>query len=347
MSDIPEEMIATQTMFNGAAGRAFTDALPELAGRYLREWGLRVDGPPMYGMCALVLPVVRASGGPEGSRGGGPGGLPAPLPAGLPGGPPAVLPSGLQDGLPAPLPAGLPGALKLQLLDEESEGEALALRAWGRAGSGTVALLAHDPETGAMLLERLDENRPLSAVPDTREAVGVLGEVLARLVAVPAPQGLRTLADMAARMLTEVPRVLAVLADDEERRLVADCAAALREVAGEPGDRLLHWDLHYDNVLAGRPGTEREHEWVALDPKPLAGDPGFELFPALDNRFEPEEILWRFDALSEALGPGYDRERARAWTLGRVLQNVLWHSRPGTHTLAPDHAEIARRLLGR
>ncbi|MFD6425777.1 aminoglycoside phosphotransferase family protein [Streptomyces sp. NPDC060198] len=320
-------------MFNGAAGRAFTDALPELAGRYLREWGLRVDGPPMYGMCALVLPVVRSAGGADGFGGGGPSVLPGAFPAG--------------GGFSAPLPAGLPGALKLQLLDEESVGEALALRAWGEAGARTVELLAHDPETGAMLLERLDENRPLSAVPDAREAVGVLGEVLARLVAVPAPQGLRTLADMAARMLAQLPRVLAALADDEERRLVADCAAALREVAGEPGDRLLHWDLHYDNVLAGRPGTDREHEWVALDPKPLAGDPGFELFPALDNRFEPEEILWRFDALSEALGPGYDRERARAWTLGRVLQNVLWHSRPGTHTLAPDHAEIARQLLGR
>ncbi|MGW0854047.1 aminoglycoside phosphotransferase family protein [Streptomyces sp. NPDC002690] len=322
-------------MFNGTAGRAFTDALPELAARYLREWGLRVDGPPMYGMCALVLPVLRSPGGVDGHGGGGPGCLPADLPGGLP----ADLPGGL--------PAGLPGALKLQLLDEESAGEALALRVWGEAGAGAVGLLAHDPETGAMLLERLDENRPLSAVPDAREAVGVLGEVLARLVAVPAPQGLRTLADMAARMLAEAPRVLAVLADDEERRLVADCAAALREVAGEPGDRLLHWDLHYDNVLAGRPGTDRAYEWVALDPKPLAGDPGFELFPALDNRFEPEEIVWRFDALSEALGPGYDRERARAWTLGRVLQNVLWHSRAGTHTLAPDHAEIARRLLGR
>lgn len=336
MIDIPEELIATQTMFHGAAGRAFTDALPELAARYLREWGLRVDGPPMYGMCALVLPVVRAHGDTDGPHHG----LTEDLAAGLPGGAPAGF---APDGLPHDLPA----ALKLQLLDEESAGEALALRVWGEAGAGTVALLGHDPETGAMLLERLDENRPLSALADSREAVGVLGEVLARLVAVPAPQGLRTLADMAARMLAEAPRVLPTLADDRDRRLVADCAAALREVAGAPGDRLLHWDLHYDNVLAGRPGTDRAHEWVALDPKPLAGDPGFELFPALDNRFEPEEILWRFDALSEALGPGYDRERARAWTLGRVLQNVLWHSRSGAHTLAPDHAEIARRLLGR
>ncbi|MEV6729850.1 hypothetical protein [Streptomyces sp. NPDC051364] len=34
------------------------------------------------------------------------------------------------------------------------------------------------------------------------------------------------------------------------------------------------------------------------------------------------EVRWRFDLLTEALG--LDRERARAWTLGRVLQNCLW-----------------------
>lgn len=302
--DIPEELIATQSKYRGAAGRAFTDALPELAARCLREWGLRTDGPAMYGMCALVLPVVREAD-------------------------------------------GFPGALKLQLLDEESAGEARALRVWGEAGAGTVALLADDPENGAMLLERLDENRPLSALPDAREAVAVLAGVLARLVAVPAPEGLRTLRDAAARMLDRTPRAVAALADDQERRLLADCAAAVREVAGEPGDRLLHWDLHYDNILAGRPGTDRADEWVALDPKPLAGDPGFELFPALDNRFDPAEILWRFDALTEALGPAGDRERARAWTLGRVLQNAVWHIESGDRALHPPHAEIARRLLGR
>ncbi|NEE49742.1 hydroxyurea phosphotransferase, partial [Streptomyces sp. SID8455] len=58
------------------------------------------------------------------------------------------------------------------------------------------------------------------------------------------------------------------------------------------------------------------------DPKPLAGDPGFELFPALDNLFDAGEVVWRFDALTEALG--MERDRARAWTLGRVLQNAVW-----------------------
>ncbi|MEU0098997.1 aminoglycoside phosphotransferase family protein [Streptomyces sp. NPDC006267] len=302
MIDVPDELVATQSQFNGAAGRAFVAALPDLAGRCLARWGLRPDGPSMYGMCALVLPVVREAD-------------------------------------------GRPAALKLQAADEETVDEPAALRAWSDAGAGAVELLDHDPETGALLLERLDERRPLSGEADVRRAVTALGAVLARLSAVPAPEGLRTLGGVAERMLAALPERTRLLADAADRRLLADCAAALREVAGEPGDRLLHWDLHYDNILAGRADAGRAGEWVALDPKPLAGDPGFELFPALDNLFDAGEVLWRFDALTEALG--LERDRARAWTLGRVLQNGLWAAGSGERRLAPGRAEIARRLLGR
>ncbi|MEU1796436.1 aminoglycoside phosphotransferase family protein [Streptomyces californicus] len=304
MIDVPEELAASQSRYNGAAGRAFVAGLPDLAARCLERWGLRPDGPSMHGMCALVLPVVREAD-------------------------------------------GRPAALKLQAVDEETAGEPVALRAWAAAGAGAVELLDHDPESGALLLERLDERRPLSGEKDVREAVGVLGGALARLVAVPAPEGLRTLGGVVARMLAAAPEAVALLADAADRRLLADCAAAVREVAGEPGDRLLHWDLHYDNILAGRAEAGRAGEWIALDPKPLAGDPGFELFPALDNLFDADEVVWRFDALTEALGLDHDRERARAWTLGRVLQHGLWAAEDGEGRIPPDHAEIARRLLGR
>ncbi|WP_351229786.1 aminoglycoside phosphotransferase family protein [Streptomyces sp. NPDC002133] len=236
---------------------------------------------------------------------------------------------------------GTHAVLKLQLRDGESDGEWLALRTWD--GDGVVRLLECDADTATLLLERLDGGRHLSVVEDDRAAVRILAELLARLTAVPAPAtGLRRLGDIAAGMLDRVPGVVGALADVEERRLLRDCAAAVREVAAEPGGRLLHWDLHYGNILA----AERE-PWLAIDPKPLAGDPGFELLPALWNRFEPQATLWRFDLLTERLG--LDRGRARAWTLGRVLQNSLWAVADGggDGVLDERHVSIARNLLAR
>ncbi|MFF1511507.1 aminoglycoside phosphotransferase family protein [Streptomyces sp. NPDC058326] len=229
---------------------------------------------------------------------------------------------------------GTPAALKMQLLDEETEGEPAALRAW--EGDGAVRLLDDDRRTGTMLLERLDETRPLTSLTGTREATGIVAGLLARLTAVPAPDGLRSLGDIAARMLAEVPDAVVRLGA-EDAALLRDCAASVREVAGDPGDRLLHWDLHLGNVLAG--GRE---PWLAIDPKPLSGDPGFELLPALVDRFDPDEVLWRFDLLAEVVG---DRRRAVAWTLGRVLQNGLWDVADGEPRLDDEQVAVGRILL--
>ncbi|GAB1336336.1 aminoglycoside phosphotransferase family protein [Streptomyces sp. E-15] len=288
--DIPDGLAEAQEMYNGAAGRAFIDGLPDLAAGFLDRWRLRLDGPSMNGVSALVLPVVRAD--------------------------------------------GLRAVLKLQLRDAESEGEPVALRIWD--GDGAVRLLDHDPATGTMLLERLDETRMLAGLDDTREAVLVIARLLAHLTSFPAPPGLRRLGDITAAMLERTPRALERVTDPAARRIVADCAATVREVAGEPGDRLLHWDLHDENVLA----ADRA-DWLAIDPKPLAGDPGFELWPALDNRFDAAEVRWRFDAMTEVLG--LDRDRARAWTYGRLLQNALWDLEDG-RPIEERQLEIARRL---
>ncbi|MFG3659216.1 aminoglycoside phosphotransferase family protein [Streptomyces sp. NPDC047706] len=280
-------------MYNGEEGSAFVAGLPRLVAAFLERWELRIAGPSMYGVSALVLPVVRAD--------------------------------------------GTCAALKLQLLDEESAGEPVALRVWD--GDGAVRLLDHDPETGTMLLERLDPARTLSHLPDSREAVLVVARLLAHLTCGPAPAGMRRLGDIARAMLERTPWALERVPDQQARRLIADCAAAVREVVDEPGDRLLHWDLHFENVLA----SDRA-PWVAIDPKPLAGDPGFDLLPAIDNRFDAGEVRRRFDAMTDVIG--LERARARAWTLGRVLQNCLWEIEDGRPVQA-EQLEIARRLRGR
>ncbi|MGW6732552.1 aminoglycoside phosphotransferase family protein [Streptomyces sp. NPDC055013] len=288
--DIPQELTASQQEYNGEAGRAFIAGLPDLTAGFLDRWELTVDGRPMHGVSALVLPVTRRD--------------------------------------------GTPAVLKLQLLDEESEGEPVALRLWD--GDGAVRLLDHDKPTGTMLLERLDSSRMLAHQPDVHESVLVIARLLAHLTSFPAPAGLRRLGDIAQDMLEQTPDALRQIPDPEARRVVADCAAAVREVVDEPGDRLLHWDLHDENVLASARAP-----WLAIDPKPLAGDPGFELWPALANRFDADDIRWRFDAMTDVLA--LDRARARAWTYGRLLQNCLWDIEDGG-PLDEEQLEIARRL---
>ncbi|MFE5584854.1 aminoglycoside phosphotransferase family protein [Kitasatospora sp. NPDC056531] len=245
---------------------------------------------------------------------------------------------------------GTPAALKLQPVDEETAGEPDALRAWD--GRGAVRLLDHEPASGSMLLERLDPSRSLLGLPDHLAALRVLAELLRQLTQHQAPAQLRTLTGLADGLLVRAPAAAGALADPDERRLLADCAAALREVRAESGDRLLHWDLHYGNVLAPLPGTGRG-PWLAVDPKPLAGHPGFELLPALRNRWNdlqaggaPDRALrLRFDLLLDVLE--LDREVAAAWTLARVLQNAAWAAEEGEATLDPAQRVIAELLLGR
>lgn len=248
--------------------------------------------------------------------------------------------------LPVLCEQGTRAVLRLQMPREETTAALIGLRTWN--GDGVVRLLDHDAESGTMLLERLDAARTLASVEDDDVATGVLAALLARLVRVPAPPGLRSLGDIAAEMLEQVPQAVAALADPADRQLLRGWASAVAELAGEPGDRMLHWDLHYDNVLAAR-----REPWLAIDPEPLAGDPGFDLWPALESRWDDvvtkngavRVVRRRFDLLTEVLG--LDRARATGWTLGRLLQNSLWDIADGQTALAPSSVVIAESLLDR
>jgi streptomycin 6-kinase len=154
--------------------------------------------------------------------------------------------------------------------------------------------------------------------------------LLARLVAVPAPTDLRQLADIAAAMLEQVPRSVHVLREAAEQRLVRACASAVSELISEPGDRLLHWDLHYENVLAGERGP-----WLAIDPKPYVGDPTYDVLQHLLNcdarlHADPRRLARQLAGLLEL-----DANRVLQWLFARcVIESVGWSGL----------ADIARRL---
>ena len=207
--------------------------------------------------------------------------------------------------------------LKVSWPHPEAATEALALQTWN--GHGAVRLVRADPTRFALLLERL-ETRDLTGVP-IDEASGVIGDLLAVLRRPPHPRvpRLTAYAERQARELRAAPPLL-------PRRYLDQAAALARELVARPAaeDRLLHTDLHYANVLAAHRAP-----WLAIDPKPMAGDPCFEVAPALWNRADElgsgSQARWslrrRLEIICERAG--LDEGRARAWTIVREADNAL------------------------
>ncbi|WP_307787485.1 aminoglycoside phosphotransferase family protein [Mycolicibacterium sp. S2-37] len=226
---------------------------------------------------------------------------------------------------------GKRSVLKLGFPDDESEHEHLALRRWG--GDGAVRLLSADPHRRAVLLERLT-GRDLSDLPDDDACRVVAG--LYRRIHVPAlPQvrSLRALLERWTADLSALPRNAAV-----PHRLVEQAIAHGRDFIGDAATTgtLIHTDLHYANVLA----ADRE-PWLVIDPKPLDGDPHYEVAPLLWNRWDElagdirEGVRRRFYVTVDAAG--LDEDRARAWVVVRMVHNAMWElteaARPDTDWL--------------
>jgi streptomycin 6-kinase len=214
--------------------------------------------------------------------------------------------------VPADLPDGTPAVLKLVYPHRESEHEADALELWD--GEGAVRLLARDDERRALLLERCQPGTYLSERAQD-EALGVLIGLLPRLWK-PAGAPFRPLAEEAAWWLETLPPAWEAAGRPYERWLLEAGLEALRELAPTQGEQVLvHQDLHGENVLA----AQRE-PWLAIDPKPLAGEREFAL-ASIVRSFElgetRDDVVHRLDRLSAELG--LDRERARGWALGQAL----------------------------
>jgi streptomycin 6-kinase len=223
-----------------------------------------------------------------------------------------------------PVVAGrVPAMLKVGFPHEESEHEALALQRW--SGHGAVRLLRADPHRSALLLERLDP----TDLTDTwdLEACEVVAGLYGRLH-VPAPPQLRTLTSYVERWTAELSRL--PRGAPVPRRLVEQAVALGRDLVGDPASNgvLIHGDLHYENVLASN--RVGEDGWLVIDPKPMSGDPHYELAPMLWNRWDEvtasgdvrEAVRRRFHALVDAAG--LDEGRARDWVVVRMVHNAMW-----------------------
>lgn len=220
---------------------------------------------------------------------------------------------------PVRTPAGRPAVLKLTFTgDVESEHEHLALQHWN--GHGAVRLLRADPHRRAMLLERLS-TEDLTDRWDIEACEIVAG--LYSQIHIPALPQLRSLTSYVetwASELSELPRNAPI-----PRRLVEQALSLARDFVADDASTgvMIHGDLHYRNVLA----ADRQ-PWLVIDPKPMNGDPHYELAPMLWNRFEElagdvrRGVRRRFHALVDTAG--FDEGRARDWVIVREVLNATW-----------------------
>ena len=210
----------------------------------------------------------------------------------------------------------------LKLSSDEDECRAGALMAWW-AGHGAPRVLAYDD--AALLLERAMGSRALSEMSRSGhddEAIRTLCEVAARLHS-PRRKGhpeLRTLA----RWFRDLEPAAA-----SQGGILRCSLSALSELVSEEREiTVLHGDLHHENVLDF--GSERG--WLAIDPKGLLGERGFDfaamfLNPDLADPSRPvatdrKRFLRRLEVVAGA--GNLERQRLLKWILAWSGLSSVW-----------------------
>lgn len=220
---------------------------------------------------------------------------------------------------PGRLTDGTEVMLKLSWPHTEAESEAAGLRFFD--GRGAVRVVASDESRFALLTERIRPGDDLWSL-GVDEANGVAAGVLRRLWREPPqePGPIRTLAET----IGEWNRSFAVSRRDYPKTLVQAAVDRGRSLVETQSDLVVvHGDFNLSNVLRSSRG-----EWLAIDPKPLIGDPAYDLAQYLAQRVEAaaqredpgRELLRQIDSFAGALS--LDRGRIAGWA---AVKAVGWN----------------------
>jgi streptomycin 6-kinase len=216
---------------------------------------------------------------------------------------------------PVELSDGSEAVLKITFPHDEPRYEAQALRSLD--GRGAVRVLRASDDGFSLLLERCRPGTALWSVGEA-ERTALACRLLPRLWREPAAGApFLPLADYVAPWWEGIPRGAAYAGD-----AVAAAVAQGRTLAAhQPRCVLLHGDFHPGNVLA----AQRE-PWLVIDPKPLVGDPAYDLAQWLYNcaRF----VIQADDAVAVlrrqvdrfAVELGLDPARIAGWALVKALR---------------------------
>jgi len=201
--------------------------------------------------------------------------------------------------------------------DDESDQEAEALELWD--GDGAVRLLRRDRERRALLLERAWPGTDLADLAEeaATEAATDLGSRLWTRGQSPglSPRrgGLSPGLSPFRSVHDHVPRWLANAANHE----LAPLARELYDRLEKRSHTLVHGDFHHHNILRSERG------WLAIDPKPMLGEPEYDVPSFLWNPLPCRLRVEHFESrLAAFVAAGLDEERMRIWTVirGSYLQ---------------------------
>ncbi|MDX6022202.1 aminoglycoside phosphotransferase family protein [Scandinavium sp. V105_16] len=221
--------------------------------------------------------------------------------------------------LPVRTATGLPAMLKIT--DDKDEQTGNALMAWW-AGNGSAPVIAHENE--AILLARATGTASLAAMSrhgEDTEACRVMCLTAHRL---------HTCQKQPLSQLTPLDEWFTplTLAANEHGGFLIRSAEIAAELLAAPREVIaLHGDLHHDNVL-----DFGESGWLAIDPKGLIGERGFDyanIFtnPDLGNptvRVAPVAEIFR-QRLAIVTGmAGLDRERLLKWIIAWCGLSATW-----------------------
>jgi streptomycin 6-kinase len=200
--------------------------------------------------------------------------------------------------------------------------------AW-RRGEGAVRLLEY---AGDRLLSRELAERGDDA------ATAIAAEVMATLFAPsdhPFPPELQPLRTRFASLFKKARADR----DTGSDSLYVEAAATAERLLADPHDiKPLHGDLHHDNIIQGSRG------WLAIDPKGVLGDPGFDAANMLYNPLErddlcgdPERIAQMAEIFARTLGQTPRAILDHAIACGCL--SASWHSEDGND--ADENRELS------
>ena len=221
---------------------------------------------------------------------------------------------------------GTEAVLKVGFPRHELERELAALKLYG--GDGMCRLLEADDARHAMLLERLRPGAMLAEQARTDDVTATrVGAVVMRQLWRPVPdvtesapfqpiaEWFRAFDRHRATYGGPGPFPASLL--DRAERL------AVELLASAPSKVLLHGDFHHYNVLSAQRAS-----WLAIDPKGMLGDPGYDVGPFLLNPnreswyLSPDVLRRRLDVFADELG--YDRARLRDWGIAHAVLSACW-----------------------